>query len=342
MDNASSSRYRIPFFTVGILFACWGILGLIDLSNVPYSGYREDGNNTVTWARPGSPAERAGLKRGDYIRSIGGISVEDSSALAHRQRAKIGETRSFVVERRENGGKAPVTKTIDITFANLPARSMALDFAAFLIGFCFLGCGLVASGKAPARGATLLALAGICLSAAFFTGPYISSFFGRMLAGSIQSLVVILGLAFLLHYMLATPKPKQFVQGKHATQVIYGPAVVMVLFFLYLVIVQPRGTSILNEVSNILFGLLFAGYFGCAVVAMIHSYAKATPGERADYGLNIALVGSVIGLLPIIIAEIVGIVAPKVILPGSDFYFLAMILIPISLTTAMLRQSRAT
>ena len=55
---------------------------------------------------------------------------------------------------------------------------------------------------------------------------------------------------------------------------------------------------------------------------------------------HIALVGSVIGSA-VIIAVIVGIVAPKVVLPGSDFYFLAMILIPISLTTAMLRQSRA-
>ena len=90
-----------------------------------------------------------------------------------------------MVERRENGGKAPVTKTIDITYANLPARTRRWASPLF-IGFCFVGCGLVACRQAPARCATLLALVGICLSSAFLAGPYISSFFGRILAGSIQ------------------------------------------------------------------------------------------------------------------------------------------------------------
>ena len=339
MASSSATKYRIPFFTVGILIAIWGILGLTDLSKVPYTGYQDDGNNTVIRIYAESPAEHAGLKVGDYIRSIGGISVEDSSALAHREWAKIGEMRTFVVERHDKAGEAPVTKSIDLTYASLPDRNVALGYASVLIGFCFLGCGLIACLKVPAKSGTLLALVGICFCSALSNGPYISWFFVRGLVGSIQTLLVLLGFAFLLHYMLETPKQKQFLQRKHALKIIYAPAVLMTLFVLFLIIAQPRATSGLNQLSNILIGLFFVAYFGCALAAMIRTYTKATHQERAAYGLNIAMAGSLIGLLPVIIAAMIGVVAPKLVLPGGDFYFLTLILIPISLTMAMMRQS---
>ena len=339
MASTATPRYWISFFIVGILIIIWGILGITDLSNVPYTGYQDDGNHTVIRVYTGSPAEHAGLQTGDYIRSIGGISVEDSSALAHRDRAKIGQTRTFVVERREKPGETPATKSIDLTYAGLPDRDMALSYCGVLIGLCFLACGLIASLKVPARTATLLALLGICFGLAFMNGPYISAYFLRMLAASIQSLVVLLGFAFLLHYMLEAPKPKQFLQRKYALEIIYAPAVLMILFILFLIIVEPRSTSGLNRLYNILIGLFIAAYFACALAAMIRTYAKATRQERTGYGLNIALAGSLIGLLPLITAALIGVVAPKLVLPGSDFYFLTLICIPISLSIAMMRQS---
>jgi hypothetical protein len=339
MADTSPTKYRIPFYAVGILLAIWGILGITDSSNVPYTGYQDDGNNTVIRVYAGSPAEHAGLMKGDTIQSIGGISVEDTSALAHRDRAKIGETRTFVVERREKAGEAPVTKNIDFTYASLPDRDMLLRYAGVLIGFCFLGCALIACLKIPAGSATLLALFGICFGASFMGGPYMAAYFLRMLLASIQILLVLLGFAFLVHYMLEAPKQSQFLQRKSALAIIYAPAVVMILFVLVLIIVQPRSTSGLNQTTNILFGLFIAAYFGWALAAMIRTYAKATRQERTDYGLNIALAGSLIGLLPVVIATLIGVVAPKLVLPGGDFYFLMLIAIPITLTIAMMHQS---
>lgn len=339
MADTSPTKYRIPCYAVGILLAIWGILGITDLSNMPFTGYQNDGNNTVIRVYAGSPAEKAGLMKGDTIGSIGGISVEDSSALAHRDRPKIGETRTLVVERREKAGEAPVTKNIDLTYAGLPDRDMLLRYGRVLMGFCFLGCALIACLKIPAGSATLLALFGICFGATFMGGPYIASYFLRMLLGSLQILLVLLGFAFLVHYMLEAPKQSHFLQRKHALAVIYAPAVVMILFVLILIIVQPRRTSGLNQTTNILFGLFIAAYFGWALAAMIRTYAKATRQERTDYGLNIALAGSLIGLVPVVIAALVGVVAPKLVLPGGDFYFQMLIAIPIALTIAMMRQS---
>jgi hypothetical protein len=346
MANGNAIRYRIPLLIVGALFVIWGILGLIDQRNVPYTGYLTDGNNTVIRVDPGSPAERAGLKKGDFVRSNGGISVEDSRALARRERPTIGQTRTLVVERRGEtvpgaAGAAPATESLDITYTNLPGRDAALGYAAFLIGLCFVGCGLSAYLKVPSRSTTLLGLMGLCIGLAFFAGPYFSSFFVRTLVSSIQSVIVMLSLAFLLHFMLEFPRQKAFLQKKHATKIIYGPAVLIALFVLFLIIVEPRATSGLNQISNILFGLFFVAYFGCAVVVMIHTYAKATPQERSEHGLNIVLAGILIGLLPVTIASLISIFAPRLVLPGLDFYFLTMILIPITLAMAVLRQKPA-
>jgi hypothetical protein len=71
---------------------------------------------------------------------------------------------------------------------------------------------------------------------------------------------------------------------------------------------------------------------------MVHSYAKADAQERSDYGLNLMLIGVLVGLLPITIAALVGVFAPRVVLPGADFYFLTLVLIPLALALATMRK----
>ncbi len=59
-----------------------------------------------------------------------------------------------------------------------------------------------------------------------------------------------------------------------------------------------------------------------------------TKEERKFFGLNLLLIDTIIGLAPLIILSLLQIIAPKVVLPGSEFYFIAFILIPISLAVA--------
>ena len=346
MTNNSGGKYRTVFLILGALFVIWKIAGLIDQRNAPYSGYLTDGNNTIIRIDAGSPSERAGLKVGDYIRSIGGISVEDAAAFARRGRNTIGETEAYVVDRRGAtipgaAGEVPASITANLTYASSPGRYVALNYISSLIGFCFIICGLVAYFKIPSRSATLLAMTGLCLGVTFGGGPYFSSYFVRTLVSSIQLVLVVLGFGFLLHFMLNFPKPKALLNKRYALKIIYGPAVLVALYLLLLIIIQPRATSGLNQASNILVGLFIVVYFGWATIAMIHTYAKATSQERFDYGLNMMLVGVIVGFLPITIAVLVGIFAPKLVLPGGDYYFLTMILIPMALAWAVLHQRPA-
>jgi hypothetical protein len=341
-----TAKYKTPFLVIGGLFVIWGILGLVDMGNVTYSGYLTDGNNTVIRVDEGSPAEAAGLQVGDYITSIDGISVEDTRALNRQPRTQVGQTRTLAVEQRAAtelaaGEEGPAAREVAITLAGQSGKNTALTWAAFIIGLCFIGFGLFAYTTAPSKSWMLLALTGLCIGLAFVGGPYIASFTLRAIIGSVVLAIVIIGFAFLAHCMLEFPKAKAILRKAHATKVLYAPAVLMALFFLWLIILEPQGTSTLNVVFNVLVGIFFVVYFGIALVALIHSFVKTTPQERSQYGLNMVLAGVLVGLLPLTIAALVGIFAPQVILPGADFYFLTMVLIPITMALAMTRKAPA-
>jgi hypothetical protein len=284
---------------------------------------------------PNSPAEQAGFLLGDRIISSGGIDMKDSKALARRPRANIGESRAYVVERRGQN------LNLDLTFSGLPARDVVLSFASAIIGFCFLIFGLYAYWRVQNQSTTLLALVGICFGLAFVNTPYLSSYALRTIFGAVTLVLIVFGFAFLLHFMMVFPKAKAFLSKKNAMLWLYGPAALVALLFLFLIIFQPEATSTLNTAFNIIVGLLVAGYLGLAVAAMVHSFVKATPQERAANGLNFMLLGTVIGLAPLVISALIGVIAPKVVLPGVEFYALTMVLIPFALAQAALKKERA-
>jgi membrane-associated protease RseP (regulator of RpoE activity) len=325
---------------VGAVFVVWGIVGLFDMANVPYDGYLTDPTNTVIRVDAGSPADAAGLAVGDRIASINGVSVEDTPALTRMPRAAIGETRTLVVEQTAAlaaGEAAPATRDVAITYAAQPGRDVALTWAGFIIGLCFVGFGLLAYTRAPSQASLLLALTGLCLGLAFLGGPYIASYALRTIVQAVVLMLIVLGFATLLHCVAEFPQPKAILQRPHMTKVLYAPAALIALLFLWLIIFEPRGTSTLNNVVNVLVGIFVVGYFSLSVVALIHSFVKATPEERASYGLNLLLAGVIIGLAPVTIASLIQIFAPSVVPPGVDFYFLTMVLIPISLALAVMR-----
>ena len=99
MSNSDVPRHKNTFLTLAVLVLIWGILGVLDIGNVPYSGYSTDGDNNVIQVTAGSPAEAAGMQVGDRVQSVGGVAVEDTRAVFRQPRAEIGETRTIVVER---------------------------------------------------------------------------------------------------------------------------------------------------------------------------------------------------------------------------------------------------
>ena len=175
----------------------------------------------------------------------------------------------------------------------------------------------------------------------FFGGPYLSAYALRTAFGIVSTLLVVGGFAALLHFTLMFPKRKALLDKRHMRDWLYGPAALIFLFLLYRGLFQPAATSALNLITGILVGVLILGYFGLSLVAFVHSYVKATAQERRAQGLTYMLAGVLLGFLPILFVVMVGLVAPQVVIPGGNFFFLTIVLLPISMALAVMKSDKA-
>jgi hypothetical protein len=336
-----TARFLTPLLVAGLLLAGWGVAGLLDRANVPYDGFTTGPDYTVIRVRPGSPAAAAGLRVGDRLIRVNGVAVEDAASMDRMPRPAIGETRTLLVESgAANGGAVGATRNVAITYAALPGRDMALSWANLLVGLCYVGFGLLAYWKAPGKASLLLALTGIGLGLALLPTPYIASHGLRQAVGVVQLALIVFGFATLLHCLSVFPKPKAILQRAATTRILYAPAVAVALLFAWLFIGEPSATGAFNSVVNAIVGIYVVAYFGLALVALVHSFATASPSERSRGGLNLLLAGVVLGLVPVTVASLVSVLAPSMILPGGDFYALTLALVPIALALAVIRSGR--
>jgi hypothetical protein len=328
MENQDSSKYKSLFVIMAAIIVILEVIGAIDLLNQSYSGYQINRNNTITNVFPNSPAQKAGIIVGDQMKNDGGIDVKNYKELLQRPRASIGETRTYIFER--NGE----TLSVDMTFAGLPAKEVTLSFTNAAIGFCFLTFGLWAFLKIGNNPTVLLVLVGICAAFDFIHHPYIASYTLRMIYRSFVSIIATFGFAFLLHFMVVFPKAKTLMEKKNKMIVLYGPMTLVNLFLLSIIIFQVENTSLIFKFARILFGVSVLSYIGSILVAMMHSYIKATLEERIMHGLKFILFGTILGFAPSVISGIIRFFAPTLALPGSEFYIVFIVLIPISLALA--------
>ncbi len=335
METLEASRYRTLLLVVTVLILVWGVLGALDIRNQTYTGYVTDGNNTITQVTDGSPADVAGLETGDYIRSIGGIAVEDLGAALQQLRPEVNEVRTFEVER--DGRDV----SVDLSYAALPMSNALARYGAVLIGFLFLVCGVWAFLTVPTKRTVLLCVLGIAFSVGFTAGPYFTSATVRTAVGVVMLLMVIVGFAVLTHFLLVFPKKKLTLERSKMTWAVYGPAAVVAFLTLWFLVVQPTATSAVNVFFRALFGLLVVAYFGTSLIALTHSYVKAAAGDRVVTGLNLLMMGAVAGLGPSLVISLVGLIAPQVVVPGAQFVPLSIGLVPVTFALAAVRGERS-
>ncbi len=330
-----SERHRTKFLALAAVVLLSGLGGVMDIGNQTTTGYQTDGNNKVIQVTPGGPAEAAGLHVDDMITSIGGIAVEDTKAQTARPRATIGEVRTYEVMR---DGTAV---SLDMTYAALDGTPLMLAYLGTVVGLCFLLFGLWAYLRGPTPATTLLAILGLTFGLAFLGTPYFESLTIRNLVGAVVVTTVLMGFAVLLHFLLTFPTRRPFMEKGNATKILYGPAILVAALIIWVNVFQPDATSTLNLFFRTVIGLFFVGYFGLSLLTFLRSYASAPPETRSSDGLNLMLVGVVLGLGPSVVSGVVGLVSPSTILPGSQYYFLLLGLIPITFAMATTKAQSA-
>jgi hypothetical protein len=331
--KTQSTKYNNLLIIIGVLFIIWGILGLMDAKNYTYTGYNTDDNWTIIKIEEGSPAEAAGLQKGDVLKSTGGIAVTDTKALNKRQRAKIGETREFLIDR--NGEEI----TLQVTYAEMVDKDSTNNIIGFLIGVLFIVLGIFANHKHKSTLSNAFAVFAICFGFLFTNGPYISSDILSRAVGILSTAVFLFSFTALAIYMLRYPPESAFLNSKNS-KLLYIPMLILLAIIVVLEILQLDRSGTLNMVMRLLFGAFIIGYFLIAIITLLKKYLKASAADRSSNGLNMMLLGTIIGIVPVLVYFTVGTLSPGTELPGNDYAFYTFAAIPICFTIALNQLSK--
>jgi len=326
--SEQSSKYGMAINVIAVLFIIWGVLGVMDAKNYTYSGYSTGDDWSVLNVEEGSPAEAAGLEVGDIIKSTGGIAVTDSKALSARERAAIGETRAIVVDR--NGEEI----SLDLTYAAQPDDDKTNNMIGFVIGLLFVIAGAYAHYKHKSDLSSAFAIFSICFGFLFLNGPYLGTGFFSTFIGILSTAVVLFAFTALVIYMLRYPPESAFLSGKNK-KLIYAPMLLILAIIVVLEITQIDNSSSLRLMMRLLFGAFIISYFLIAIITQVRKYMNADSKAKSSNGYSLMLIGTIIGLVPILVYFTAGTISPGIDLPGNDYVFYTFAAIPIFFTLAL-------
>jgi len=113
------------------------------------------------------------------------------------------------------------------------------------------------------------------------------------------------------------------------------PMLVLLLVIVVLEIVQPDRSGTLNMITRLMFGIFIIGYFLIALITLIKKYSKASSEDKTNNGLNLMLLGVIIGIVPILIEFTIRTISPETEVPGSDYLWYTFAAMPICFTLAL-------
>ena len=322
MNKAGNGRKLLG--GLALLAMIWGVLGWFDLDSAAEAGFDTDTQQRVIHVQPGSPAAEVGLMPGDQLVKVAGYAAQDVRALSRLPRMKPGDTRLFNILR--DG----VEQEISISYSSLGAAKLASERAAAIIGFCFLLFPLLALFRVSNPSTRLLAVMGIGLSMAFLQGPFVSDAGVRSMTAAIGTLFMLFGLAAMLQFLLMFPNWRPFLDKSWARSAIYLPAFSLWLLLAWRLLFSPPATASLNKLTGVLVGIVVGAYLLLALFRVLRTYSQTDSAQRNRLGLNLMLWGTVIGLLPATLALLVTAFSPHSVLPGQDYYFMSLALIPLT------------
>ena len=321
------NRLKPVFLGMAVVALILSAIGIWDVSRSPYSGYRLSADYRVVRVDPGSPAAEAGVRVGDRITKIDGVSTERLYQLSKLSRADIGENQKLTLQRGGSEFAATVTPTA------LPTGNWILIRAKNVMGLLMIAIGFAVFKRRPGKEVSLFFLFNLFVALAFITPPYFESV-GLRSAVALNFLVFLtLGLAFFLHLTVIFPKPKPLVQDTPLELFIYGPVPLMTLAYSALRLFQPDADLLLNVVLHYAFGLLLLMGLGFAVAAVVNSHWIADASERA--AARTMLIGVLLGAIPVAAGLLTDSFLPYTALPLSDYYALPVILVTLSFGKAL-------
>jgi hypothetical protein len=226
-----------------------------------------------------------------------------------------------------------------LTYEPLGDRVLSLAHGATIVGFCFLLFPLTAYFRRQSEASRVLTVMGMGLSLAFIAGPSVVDFGSRAVITAITTLFVLVGLAAMLQFLLVFPTMSRWIQRPMGKKLLYLPVLVVWLFLAWRILFTPPASSALNTLTTVATSTIVAAYLLLSLAVAVRHWRRSGTAERSSLSLGVMALGSVVGLGPAVLVQVVTAVAPHIVLPGQEYYTLAMVLIPLtwSRSAAMIR-----
>ncbi len=317
----------------GALVLLWGSLGWLDTAKRSTGGFSVNAGQQVRQVDAGGPAEQAGLRVGDVITHWDGFAVDDAAVLARLPRKRAGDTLHLTVERHGE------VLQLALTYRALSVLQLQRQLLAALVGACFVIFPLLAAWRKPGAAARSLALMGLGLGLALLPAPWLADFSMRSLTASLTSLMVFLGVAALVQFLLLFPLPRPWAEEKWAARLLYTPAVAVWLLLLVRIWATPAPTAFIHRALPLLTGLVMVAYLLWALHLLLRNYSRSDRQQRRALALNPMMWGTVAAILPATVAQLVDAFSPQASLPGQTFYFVSLALLPMTWARSLSRGS---
>jgi membrane-associated protease RseP (regulator of RpoE activity) len=339
MSKRSQNTQRVVFLAAAIIALVFGALAALEAENRTYTGYRVSVGSRVLGVDHDSPGATAGLRVGDVIKSVNGMPAANREELQKLQR-RAPAAGAWRLEAERNGE----TVLLTISPTGLPANEIRLARTRSLLGLFFLGFPFWAWSKSPDSPALMLAIFGLSFGFLLMGAPYFESPAVRSVLDGVGILALYIGITALVHFLLAFPSRRRFLDRRWAAVVLYGPAVIAVLVSVGTLNLPIEITF--RNVLGMLATLFGALYFLSAIVLLVWRYVAAGRAERAKHGLGIMLLGTLAAFVPLLLYPVV-----TSLFPGSASYYqiiastysppLTLVLIPIAFSVAAVRSARS-
>jgi sigma-B regulation protein RsbU (phosphoserine phosphatase) len=329
------SKVRAVAVALTILLLCFDFIAAKKISEQPHSGIRRKDLSIARVSR-GSPAEMAGLRKGDRIVSIDGIpcaTFKDASDCMAGQRP--GETVTYGIVR--NGQEI----IVPVVLANTPLSEIVRKLSVLVVGISFVAIGLLVYFKRSDRVALVFCL--FCLAFGFFltgiatAGPGPPAGLHRY---AFSDLLELLPPVLFLHFFLLFPERRGILDRYPRLEyLIYAPAILLFAISVYFNIVVyslGRGYGDALGVFRSVTALHFFAFVILGLAAFFYAY-RHVRAESMRRKLHLVVWGTIVGIVPIVSITIILSIRPELEIPGETLAFLPLVLVPIAFGHAIVR-----
>ncbi|MFN0150857.1 MAG: SpoIIE family protein phosphatase [bacterium] len=315
------------------------VIGVLDLyrADRPAESYRFDEQSLrIRSVTAGGAAERAGLQRGDAIRSIDNTpigSIRDMHAATSNLR--VGDTVSIGIVR----GDQPLVISFTIERLDREARLHKSSLAAIALSFLALGL-VVVLRRADTLAIVFYSLS-LVLSFVIAPVPTYDALAWNLFVNALYRASFALLPTLFLHFFLIFPFRRQiirrvprFIPSMYVLSIVlFGVTVTLDVVF------HLKGRDDLIP-AIVLFSTANSFLIVAGLVAGIVSFVIAylsSPSGNVRRRLKIVLWGTILGFLPLLVGTITKSLFPSIVPPGSRYYHLSLFLVPLSYAYAIIR-----